>query len=459
MLILLLIITNIIFLSKSLTPLSECTQGRIAGYDEYEKGGSCNFGPPKMYGGAPNEAFYNNGEKCGICYELVGPDGVLYFMVDSYCPVKGFEEVCGGDMLHFDIHNNGYKTIEKRKLGKVDVTFRMVACDHKGNIIIKTVEQASEYYYEFVVMNHVIGLKKVYYSYDKNNWIGLERQGDYNLWKIGKIDKMPFYLQFESISGEKIISTINEIKAGSSYDTGVQFKIPEDMYFTVDKLTKISNPKKEECCKVNDAFTSIYDEGKFFGEWKYYTDCNINIENSSGCNDGSNKCIRIEFINVSYFQIKNRLLVESKRYKAIEFYIKSEKECSNCLRIELEGKEILLSTKKVGVWEKIVVHFTDFDFKGDKIEAFLFQGKIRDKQIFYLDDIKLVKSDYIDNGICYSKSSSSNTSTSSTSTALIIFIIIIVIAAASIGIFWYFRYKRNNYKSDLEGIAPKTKLI
>ena len=88
--------------------------------------------------------------------ELIGTDGVLYFMVDSYCPVKGFEEVCGGDMLHFDIHKNGYNTIEKRKLGKVDFTFIMVACNHKGNIIIKTVEQASEYYYEFVVMNHVM---------------------------------------------------------------------------------------------------------------------------------------------------------------------------------------------------------------------------------------------------------------------------------------------------------------
>ena len=134
-----------------------------------------------MNGGAPNEAFYNNGEKCGIYYELIGPDGVLYFMVDSYCPVKGFEEVCSGDMLHFDIHKNGYNKIEKRKLGKVDVTFCILAWDHKGNIIIKIVEEALEYYYEFGVMNHVIGLKKVYYSYDKNNWNGLERQGDYNL--------------------------------------------------------------------------------------------------------------------------------------------------------------------------------------------------------------------------------------------------------------------------------------
>ena len=456
MLILLLILTNI-FLSESLTPLSECTQGRITGYDEYQDGGSCGFGPPKIYGAAPNEAFYNNGEKCGICYELIGPDGVLYFMVDSHCPVKGNEAACSGDMLHFDLHRNGFNTIEKQELGKVNVTFRMVACDHKGNIIVKTKKEVSQYFYEFVVMNHVIGLKKVYYSYDKNNWIGLERQGNYNHWRIDTIDKTPFYLQFESISGEKVMTKIDKIKAGYSHDTGVQFKVPKDMYFNVDKLTQISNPKKEECCKLNDAFTNIYNQGKYFGEWQNDTNCNINIENSSGCKEGSNKCIRVEFANWSYFQIRNRIKIETKRYKAIELYIKSEIDCNNCLRIELEKKYFSLSTKKAGVWEKKVINFTDFGFKGDTIKQFVFQGKITDKQIFYFDDIKLVKSDYIDNGICYSYSN--NSPSSSTTTVLVVFIIIIIIAAAFIGIFWFFRYKKNKYKSDFEGLTPKTKLL
>ena len=52
----LLLIFMKIFLSKSLTPLSECTQGRITGYDTYKNGGACGFGPPKLYGLAPNEA-------------------------------------------------------------------------------------------------------------------------------------------------------------------------------------------------------------------------------------------------------------------------------------------------------------------------------------------------------------------------------------------------------------------
>ena len=130
----LLILFYFFSLTRSLTPLSECTQGRITYYDEYTDGGSCGFGPPKIYGAAPNQAFYNNGEKCGICYELIGPNGILYFMVDSHCPVVGNEAACSGDMFHFDLHKNGFLTIADRELGKLNVTFRMVACNHEGNI-------------------------------------------------------------------------------------------------------------------------------------------------------------------------------------------------------------------------------------------------------------------------------------------------------------------------------------
>ena len=209
----LLILLNILALNKSLTPLSECIQGRITGYDEYTEGGSCGFGIPKIYGAAPNEAFYNNGEKCGICYELVAPQGVLYFMVDSRCPVKGNEASCSGDMLHFDLHRNGFNTVVEQGIGKLNVTFRMVACDHKGNIIVKTKPEVTQYFYEFVVMNNVLGLKKVYYSFDNINWTGLERQGNYNHWRINStITSIPFYLKFESISGETVSTQIDEKK-------------------------------------------------------------------------------------------------------------------------------------------------------------------------------------------------------------------------------------------------------
>ena len=401
MLFILLLQISILF-TNSLTPMSECTLGRITGYDGYEEGGSCGFGAPKMYGAAPNQAFYNNGEQCGICYEAVGPNGVLNFMVDSFCPDDGTGWACAGDMLHFDLHRNGFSTIADNDIGILNVTFRMVACNHKGNMIVKTKSYVSQYYFAFVVMNHQIGLRKVYYSFDKKNWVGLSREGDYNEWKIDSISKIPFYLQFESISGEKVMTTINEIKSGYSYDTGVQFSVPKDMYFNVDTLKQISGPKKEDCCKLNDAFTNIYDEGKFLGEWQDTSNSNRNIAYTSGCKQGSSKCIRFELINWSVFQFYNRIEIESERYTAIEFYMKSENTCSNCVRIKGDFNEVNLSTSKAGTWEKKTITFSQLGITSGKFRNFLFQGNTASSQVFYLDDVKLVKSNFVDSGKCSS---------------------------------------------------------
>ena len=458
---LLIIILNILKLTYSLTPLSECTLGRITGYDEYKSGGSCGFGPPKIYGAAPNQAFYNNGEKCGICYELVGPNGVLYFMVDSYCPVSGNEASCSGDMFHFDLHRNGFLTIADKELGKLNITFRMVACNHEGNIIVKTKDKVSEYYYEFVVMNHVLGLKKVYYSFDKNNWTGLERQGDYNHWKIERISRIPFYLKFESISGETVETKINEIKNGYSHDTGVQFSIPKDMYFSVDTLKQISVKNKEKCCKLNDAFTNIYDEGKFLGEWQDTSNCERNIEYTTGCLPGSSKCIYTKLENWSVFQFRNRIKIERKRYDAIEFYVKSEKECNDCLKIKKVNEEFIsISTTKAGTWEKKEIKLDTLGLTSDNFQIFLFQGSRKESQIFYFDDIKLVKSNYVDNGLCSNDNKESKSPSSSTTKVLVVFFVFIILFAIGIGVFWFLRYKRRkNPYNEIETISEKTKLI
>lgn len=439
-----LLIQTIILFIKSLIPLSECTLGRITGYDEYENGGSCGFGEPKIYGAAPNQDFYNKGEKCGICYELIGPNGVLHFMVDSYCPIKGNEAACSGDMLHFDLHRNGFYTIADKELGKLNVTFRMVACNHEGNIIVKTKPTVSKYYFGFVVMNHVLGLRKVYYSFDKNNWTGLERQGDYNEWKIDSVSSLPFYLQFESISGEKVITQIDEIKSGFSYDTGVQFSVPKNMYFDANTLKQISEPKKEDCCKLNDAFTNIYDQGKFLGEWIDTSNCDRNIEYTSGCLQGSSKCIRVNFVDWKCFQFYNRIKAETKRYESIEFYIKSEKECNDCLKLKTGEKDFIrISTNDAGKWEKKVIKLSDLGITEDKFRNFLFQGSKSESQIIYFDDIKLVKSNYVDNGLCAENINNNIISEEEeSSTALIVIIIIILLIGIGAGLFFFWRYKK-----------------
>ncbi|OUM58517.1 hypothetical protein PIROE2DRAFT_16182 [Piromyces sp. E2] len=394
-----ILICSFLRLISTLTPYSECTEGRITSYSEYETGGSCGFGIPKIYGAAPNEAFYNLGEKCGICYELIGPNGVLFFMVDSYCPVKGNEHSCSGDMLHFDLHKNGFQTIIDEGIGRTNVTFRMVSCDHKRNMVIKTKKDCSKYFFSFVVLYHDVGLKKVYYSFDNDTWTGLEREGDYNHWTVRKVE-LPMYIQLESITGEKFQTTINEIIPSHEYDTGHQFSAPSKMYDPFS-LTEVKIPKTEGCCKLYDAFTDIYSEGKFLGEWQDISGCERDIEYTKNCFEGE-KCIRVDMKDWKVFQFFNRIKPETVRYTAIQFALKTETACDKCLKLMLDDYSYYsISTDQAGKWEKKTINLVDLGLNTTRFRKFMFQGSKKDSQIMYFDSFKLIKSDYDDQGICH----------------------------------------------------------
>jgi len=371
------------FFVSAYTPYSECTTGRITGYDEYTEGGSCGFGIPKMYGAAPNESFYNLGEKCGICYELVAPNGVLLFMVDSYCPVKGNEKSCSGDMLHFDLHRNGFNTVVDEGIGKLNITFRMVSCDHNRNMVLKTKKDTSKYFFSFVIMYHNIGLRKVYYSFDNTTWTGLDRDGDYNHWTVHRVDTLPMYIQMESISGEKVQTTINEIIADHQYDTGVQFKIPNKMYEPFS-LKEVKSPKVENCCKLHDAFTDIYYEGNYIGEWQDISNCEPDIAYTKNCYQGK-KCVKVNFVDWKVYHFFNRIKPESRRYSAIKFMIKSESTCDKCLKLKLDDYDFYsISTNEPGKWEEKTIPLKDLGLDSDRFRKFMFQGGKKESQIFIL---------------------------------------------------------------------------
>ena len=392
-----------IILARDLTPLSECEQLKITKYP-YKGGGSCMFGTPTMYGGFASTGLYNNGTQCGICYELVGPDNVLYFMVDNICPK------CDNNMNHIELHEGGFNSIiENKDIGMLNVTFRMVACIHEGNMILKTYNYTSQYYYAFTVMNHVIGLKKVYYSFDNEIWHGIDRELEYNCWAIKEQVKLPFYLQFESIAGEKVQTIINQIKPSFSFDTGVQFSVPNDTYFDIKTLEEKPSVKIEECCKKDDSFTNIYDEGQILGSWGDYSTCERDLKYTEDCFPGSNECIKIALENYNYFVLWNLIYPETQRYEGVEFLLKSESRCVNCLTIKSEDSEkILLSTTSPGIWEKKIVKLSELGIKTKKFKDFVFYANNKEKQIFYFDKIKLIKSDYVDNGTCWVYHKNSN---------------------------------------------------
>ena len=99
----------------------------------------------------------------------------------------------------------------------------------------------------------------------------------------------------------------------------------------------------------------------------------------------------------------NRFKVETKRYKAIEFYIKSESVCKSCLNVMIDGYNWhSISISDVDQWEKITLSFKDLGVSDNAsfIESFMFQGSSQESRVIYFDKIELVKSDYIDGGTC-----------------------------------------------------------
>ena len=377
-------------------PLSQCSNAVATFYEPYDKGGACGFGYPKMYGAAIDDKMYKLGEKCGICYELVGPKGAVKIMVDNYDPD---DEMAKDNWPHFDCHRNTFEQIAEVKWGVLNITWRMVSCGHEGNIMLNTFSGAHEYYYSFVVSNHEIGLKHVYYSSDNKEWTLLTRDGDYNRWTVPGQIKFPAYFQFESIDGEKVSTIINELKAGYSHDTGVQFKVPEK-YFDARSLVEV--PKiDEKCCKLFDAYTQIYYDGRFYSEWGDVSDSKKDY--NVNCVEEGKKCIKFEFSNWNVFKFMNRFKAEAQRYKAIEFYVKSETVCNNCLNIKFNNFNWhSISTSEANKWEKVILLLKDLGSESD-IESFMFQGASKDYLVIYFDQIKLVKSDYVDNGKCSDK--------------------------------------------------------
>ena len=138
------------------------------------------------------------------------------------------------------------------------------------------------------------------------------------------------------------------------------------------------------------------------GPWGDYSNCERDPKYTEDCFPGSNKCIKIALGNHTYFCLWSLVFPETQRYEGIEFLLKSESRCVNCLAISSEGSQkFLLSTTSPGIWEKKVVKLSELGIKTKKFKDFLFFANRKEKQIFYLDKIKLIKSDYVDKGMCW----------------------------------------------------------
>lgn len=390
---LLIAITTLLGLSSASKypsiPKGECTPGFCTAYT-YAGNGACGYhalkgetGPGYLYGIAPNQAFYNLSEKCGICYEIVGPKGAVRAMVVDMCPNDAPNSICNGDHIHFDLTKDVFKIIGYEDTGGANITIREVSCDVEGPVKVKVIGGSSEWWMSLLVFNHALGLTKLEY-YRDGQWIESERS-DSNLWVLlpseGKVFTYPFDIRITSRAGTTVNITIESAKVGTIFSSKEQFDL--------------GKPASNECCEQVDSFTTIYDDelGYWWYDWSFYVTNNFNYTS----NPHSGKyCLETAFGGYGQITIGSGVPALITQYHSMNFWIRGE-ACEDCFTVKARNgdntKEVIISVTQSNVWEKKNFTFESIGIKDGKFYGLVIQERRGQAVTYYFDDITLDKND------------------------------------------------------------------
>lgn len=405
-------------LSEKLTPISSCTKGRITRYTGWEQGGSCSFGPHThavgekyMYPISPNQALYNNQAQCGICYEMVGPYGVIRARVENYCPAGDADPLCKGDMFHFDTAHNGSQYLMK-DLGVANITFRMVACDFEGNIRIRTGTTATAGWYNFVVLDHRIGVKSVRAKQKgSDEWTNLVRENS-NQWTyyIHQQIQFPITIEIYSINGDYVTVKPPSAEANKIYEADGNFKVPNDLWFDVESLSKVKKPSPSEGCCERDKkdFTPIYKDGFKNGGYEHLFQNAVGVITSAMLYNGQQS---IEVVYQGFGRVimhtDRDFPIRADQYLGVKFALYPTEVCNSCLYVrayDLQDKNQILSfnASEINKWKEFYFDFKTLgvtgEFKGIIFQYFKATTGVR----YYIADVELEPNPNApDAGVCF----------------------------------------------------------
>ena len=328
---------------ERLTPLSECTKGRITSYKGWETGGKCGFGPHKsatsssyLYPVSPNYDLFNSYSHCGACYEIVGPYGAIRTRVEDYCPKNDEQGLCTGDMYHFNVANNGSTFL----MGDHDisnVTFRMVECGFTGNVRILTDEEMDEYSFSFIVLDHNLPISYVSLKEDgTSSWTKINRNKNDNHWKY-EVDlkiNLPLSIRIYSINGDYVTVEMKDLKPGQTYEANGNFKSPENTYFNIKNFNTEEKPDDaEECCERDKSdFTPIYNNGKL-NEGYNNLNQKATVDYNSDDLYENQTSMNVKFQSFGEVIFQPVFPIRADQFSGVLLVIKTKNNCTNCLNL------------------------------------------------------------------------------------------------------------------------------
>ena len=324
--------------------LSFCNKGRISPYNFGEKEGACGFYSHKnqqdssyIYIAAANEALFGKTSQCGVCYEIVGPNGAIKVRVEDYCSREKGSSYCSGDMFHFNIENSGSSYLMGNS-NLANITLRMVSCDYSGNIRLYTDSNTNNFYISFIVLNHNLAVSYVQFqesnSISWNNLTRVETNNNFVYYNLENGIKFPILIRIYSINGDYVDVTMSSGQANTYYDANRNFIVPSNTYFDISSLKQVNVPFNynfSKCCERDKSdFSPIYKDGYTNGGY-YISQDRVSLTYNSNDIYLGKYSLKAIFQSFGFLNFTSYFPIRADQYLGISFSMKSTKVCSNCL--------------------------------------------------------------------------------------------------------------------------------
>ncbi|XP_059316084.1 expansin-B4-like [Lycium ferocissimum] len=167
---------------------------------------------------AGNQALFQHGTGCGACYQVscskpeCSGNPITVALTDE-CP-----GTCNNDPIHFDLSGTAFGAMAKpgqadqlRKLGRIDISYKRVACDYKQNIMFKVDKGSNPNFFAVVTEaedgDGELSLVEIKPT-DSNNWLPMKRMIGVT-WSANidpNTQKPPFSLRLTSGNKHQVIA-------------------------------------------------------------------------------------------------------------------------------------------------------------------------------------------------------------------------------------------------------------
>jgi expansin (peptidoglycan-binding protein) len=180
-------------------------------YYDADGSGNCSFPatPDDLMVAAMNDTDYAASAACGACIEITGPEGTITVRIVDRCP-----ECPQGDV---DMSPQAFEQIAPLEDGRVDISWRYVACGLSGPIVYHFKEGSNPYWTAVQIRNHRYPIAKLEFLAPDGSAVDVPRL-DYNYFvKDDGMGEGPYQFRVTDVLGQALEdSDIPFVEAGDS---------------------------------------------------------------------------------------------------------------------------------------------------------------------------------------------------------------------------------------------------